>query len=117
MWSSDAARNQVSLLGLVASDFAYKRFADILFDPNDPTIGELLASFPDSQPAEEYSFPRDIVGISNDASSAMFATRSDQNDTGVLLLPNWQVFNIIERQATGFGAVIFRGVHSVAGQT
>ena len=37
MWTSDAERNQISLLGLIASDFAYKRSTDILFDPDDPT--------------------------------------------------------------------------------
>ena len=57
-------RNEISLLGLIASDFAYKKGVDIFFDRNDPTRGEFLASVPDSHAADEYSFPPDIVGLS-----------------------------------------------------
>ena len=62
MWANDLQRNETSLLGLIASDFAYKRRVDILFDRNDPTRGEFLASLPDSRASDEYSFPPTIVG-------------------------------------------------------
>src|SRR5687767_11823131 len=109
MWASDTQRNQVSLLGLIASDFAYKRGTDMVFDPNDPTRGEFLASLPDSNANDEYSFPPGLIDISSDPASPMFGSLVDQNGVGVVVLPNWRVFSVIESAQTGFGVVILRG--------
>src|SRR5688572_6608193 len=116
MWANDLQRNETSLLGLIASDFAYKRRVDILFDRADPTRGEFLASHPDSQAADEYSFPPTIAGLSDDPLTANFATRVDALGVGMVLMPNWRVFDVIERDTTGTGVVIFRGVYSIGGQ-
>ena len=43
--------------------------------------------------------------------------RADQDGVGVVHLPNWQVFNVIERDNTGFGVVIFRGVYVLTGSS
>src|SRR5688572_11949892 len=112
MWANNQQRNEISLLGLVASDFAYKKAIDILFDKNDATRGEFLTSLPDSRASDEYSFPPTVSGLSSDPSMANFATRTEENGVGLVILPNWQVFNVIEQNTTGFGAVIFRGVYS-----
>src|SRR5687767_5978217 len=117
MWANDLHRSQVSLLGLVASDFAYKKTVDIQFDRNDPTRGEFLTSLPDSTPADEYSFPSMVVGLSAIQAEANFATMAEHDGIGVVVMPNWQVFDVIERPETGFGVVIFRGVYSVGDQT
>src|SRR5688572_6499248 len=117
MWANDVQRNDVSLLGLIASDFAYKRRVDILFDKDDPTSGEFLTSLPDSRGADEYSFPHTIAGLSDDPLTANFGTRTEENGVGIVIMPNWRVFDVIERDTTGFGVVIFRGVYSTGDQT
>src|SRR5688572_7619876 len=116
MWANNLHRNETSLLGLIASDFAYKKALDIVFDKNDPTKGEFLASLPDSRASDEYSFPRMVAGMSSDPSMANFATRTEVNGVGLVIMPNWQAFNVIEQSTTGFGVVIFRGVYSNGGQ-
>jgi hypothetical protein len=116
MWVNDLQRNEISVLGLIASDFAYKKSVDIIFDKNDATRGEFLASVPDSRAEDEYSFSPTIVGLSAEPLAAAYATRAEDSGIGVVILPNWRVFNVIEQESTGFGAVIFRGVYFVAGQ-
>src|SRR5688500_15950947 len=116
MWVNDLQRNEISVLGLIASDFAYKKGVDITFDRNDATKGEFLASVPDSRAEDEYSFPPTIVGLSADPLTAAYATRAQDSGVGVVILPNWRVFNVIEQESTGFGAVIFRGVYFADGQ-
>ena len=105
MWVSNTYRNEVSLLGLVASDFAYKQ----------ASIGEVLASFPDSRPTEEYPFPPSGLGMSDDPSAATFGFRVDEDGTGLVQFPNWNVFRTLASDATGLGIVVLRGVHYVDG--
>ena len=101
MWANDLQRNETSVLGLIASDFAYKKAVDIIFDRNDATRGEFLASLPDSRAEDEYSFPPTIVGLSADPLTAAYATSAQDSGVGVVILPNWRVFDVIEQAVHG----------------
>lgn len=105
MWANDTHRNQVSLLGLVASDLAYK----------EASSGEMLASFPDSRSDEEYSFPKAVPGLSQDPSASTFGVWDDEDGIGVITFPNWKVVQTFRSDATGFGAVLLQGVYSLNG--
>jgi hypothetical protein len=50
---SDTARNEVSILGLVASDAAYKQ--------SGFATGAVLQSVPDNEPGEDYPFPATVL--------------------------------------------------------
>jgi Ca2+-binding RTX toxin-like protein len=109
MWSSDIYRDQISILGLIASDASYKSGG---FGPDS-----LLRTSPDSDPADEYPFYARILERASpveDAASPMAydAPVFPGEDGNLVLgveLKNWrQVEDPIEDLASGTAATIYR---------
>src|SRR5688572_27454300 len=107
-WISDATRNEVSLLGLVASDAAYKQ--------SGFAAGAVLQSVPDNERGEDYPFPATLLsrlgeqGI--DPSSRLFyqlATSPGRDGAPVRTVEfqNWHFTNLAEDPASGLALVIY----------
>lgn len=110
-WPTNAAREEMSILGLVASDAAYKKdgFGE----------GSLLRSNPDhEQLADDYPLRADVVRrAAQDHGSArlaftptLFPTPSGQDIAGVQFT-NWQEFLVVEDAESGAAAIIYRRLY------
>src|SRR5688572_23053845 len=110
-WPTNAARDEMSILGLVASDAAYKKdgFGE----------GSLLRSNPDHEPlAEDYPLLADVVRrAAQDHASARlaftptrFPTPSGQEIDGVQFT-NWKQFLAVEDAESGAAAIIYRHLY------
>ena len=103
-WIDDGYRNEISLLGLVASDAAYQQKS---------RAGIPLQSLPDSSANDEYSFKADAIlprfAVLMDPSSPLAFKETVLQNVETVEFINWhQVDEAIEDPGTGFGAVIFQ---------
>jgi hypothetical protein len=116
-WLNDGVRTQISMLGLVASDAAYKN--------NGFGENSLLRSNPDHAiAAEDYPLHETIVRRAADAldpgsrlafSPTDFLAPSGNEIAGVEFT-NWRQFrNVIEDPDTGAAAVIYRRLYTAEG--
>lgn len=118
MWSSDAYRNQISILALTASDSAYRESPGYPFVPGEP-----LMSFPDSKPQEEYQFPLQILGIpaqSDTNSPLYYEGKALLSTQGGLVegveFKNWSLVTKTQQNDTGVGLIIYRRDYEQAGK-
>ncbi|RPH80107.1 MAG: DUF2974 domain-containing protein [Nitrospiraceae bacterium] len=100
------SRNQISVLGLVASDAAY-------FNANKRFLGFPLQSFPDSAETEERGFPPALLENLPQHSGTYAINGPIDGVSGITVsgvtFPEWQLVKEINRP-TGFGASVFKRV-------
>jgi Ca2+-binding RTX toxin-like protein len=107
-WMSDTARNEVSILGLVASDAAYKQ--------SGFAAGAVLQSVPDNEGGEDYPFPATLLSSMGeqgiDPLSRLFyqLTTSPGKDAAPIRtveFQNWHFNNLVEDPSSGLAFVIY----------
>src|SRR5688572_28667423 len=113
-WLSNAVRDEISILGLVASDAAYKK--------GGFSNGSFLQSYPDhQQPSEDFPVRAAVVSRQGDAadpssrlafSPTIFEAPSGQQISGVAF-SNWRQFeSAIEDPDTGATAIIYERLYN-----